>query len=144
MKSLRTIFLLVGFAFLVGCGSGSTGPAEVVVVGEVHLDGKMLTMGEVFFISDDGQRSASGEIGGDGKYRVPSAPVGSVKAAVRTASFSRFAGNKTKDGKAITMGGREGTYVPVPKHYEDVSTSKLTYTIANKSEVNIKIELTSK
>lgn len=141
---MRMILFLLGCGLLIGCGAASSGPVECVVVGEVTLDGKTLTMGEVFMSNSEGTQSGRGEIAGDGKFRVPSAPVGQVKVAVRTTPYARFAGETKQGGKAVTMGQREGTYVPVPKHYEDIATSKLTYTIPKQKEFTLKIELSSK
>ncbi|MDY3554144.1 hypothetical protein R5W24_003263 [Gemmata sp. JC717] len=119
-------------------GCSSTPPAkETVVTGSVTLDGEKLTMGEVYFEAEDGSASARGEIAPDGNYRVPSAPLGKVKAAVRTSNHAQFAAPKSKDGKAVTVGGRGGTFVPVPKRYEEVGTSGLTYTVTAESAINI-------
>ena len=140
---MRQFVLLALFAVcFVGCRTPTTDPTETVVTGEVLLDGKALTMGEVYFENESGTKSGLGDINADGKYRVASAPVGPVKAAVRTSNHAQFAGTKTKEGKTVTVGGREGTYVAVPKRYEEVSTSKLTYTLTN--DAVIKIELTTK
>lgn len=140
---MRQFVLMVLCAGLViGCKTTQADLTETVVTGEVTLDGKALTMGEVYFENDDGTKSGQGEIGADGKYRVPSAPLGPVKAAVRTSNHAQFAGTKTKEGRAVTVGGRDGTYVAVPKRYEEVATAKLTYTLAK--DAVIKIELTSK
>jgi hypothetical protein len=128
--------VVVGAVCAGGCSSAPEAK-EAVVTGSVTLDGEKLTMGEVYFESEDGKASGRGEIGPDGTYRVPSAPLGKVKAAVRTSNHARFAGTKTKDGKAITVGEREGTYIPVPKKYEEVGSSGLTFTITKDATIDI-------
>lgn len=137
----RSLMIIALSALLEGCSSQP--PAkETVVTGTVTLDGTTLSMGEVYFESEDGSASGRGEIQPNGTYRVPSAPLGKVKAAVRTSNYAQYAGTKSKDGKTITKGGRDGTYVPVPRKYEDIKTSQLTYDIAPDSKVDI--SLTSK
>jgi hypothetical protein len=141
---MRLSFLSVCFlSILLGCQPKPSGPPETVITGQVLLDGKVLTMGQVVLENSDSTQSGLGEITSDGKFRIPSAPLGNVRAAVRTSAYARFASAQKKDGKAITMVEREGTYIAVPKHYEDPTTSKLTYTIT-KETTELKIELTSK
>lgn len=123
------------FAALSGC----SGPAEkeAVATGTVTLDGTPLQMGEVYFEKPDGSASARGEIQPDGRFRVPSAPLGEVRAAVRTANYARFASPPTQGGRPITVGGREGTFRPVPARYEDVKTAGLSFEIAPGKSVDI-------
>lgn len=127
---------VVGGISTIGCSSPPSAK-ETVVTGSVTLDGEKLTMGEVYFEAEDGSASGRGEISPDGTYRVPSAPLGKVKATVRTSNHAQFAAPKTKDGKAITVGGRGGTFIPVPKRYEEVGTSGLTFTITAGAPVDI-------
>jgi hypothetical protein len=143
MKSFKlTTLFFVSILTILGCQSGGADPTETVVTGQVLLDGKALTMGEVYLENESGAKSGQGEIDAEGNFRVPSCPIGKVKAAVRTSTYAQFASNKTQGGKAVTMGGRAGTYVPVPKKYEETSTSKLTYDI--KKDAVLKIELSGK
>jgi hypothetical protein len=137
MRCAALVLLGSFVALSVGCSSPGPEAKETVVTGSVTLDGEKLTMGEVYFESEDGKASGRGEIGPDGTYRVASAPLGQVKAAVRTSNYARFAGTKMKDGKAITVGGREGTYIPVPKKYEEIGSSGLTFTITRDATINI-------
>jgi hypothetical protein len=137
MRCVALVLLVTLTALSVGCSSSAPEVNETVVTGSVTLDGEQLTMGEVYFESEDGKASGRGEIGPNGTYRVPSAPLGKVKAAVRTSSYAQFARTKMKDGKAITVGGREGTYIPIPKKYEEVSGSGLTFTITKDATVDI-------
>lgn len=137
MRCVALVLLGAGSALLVGCSSSVPEANETVVTGSVTLDGEKLTMGEVYFESEDGKNSGRGEIGPNGTYRVPSAPLGKVKAAVRTSNYARFAGTKKKDGKAITVGEREGTYIAVPKKYEEVGGSGLTFTLTKDATVDI-------
>jgi hypothetical protein len=138
MWCVRLFALVTAVVGLSAAGCSSPPPAkETVVTGSVTLDGEKLTMGEVYLEAEDGSSSGRGEISPDGTYRVPSAPLGKVKAAVRTSNYAQFAAPKSKDGKAITVGGRSGTFVPVPKRYEEVGTSGLTYTISAGATVDI-------
>lgn len=138
MRRTALLFLSIATCVLVAAGCSSAPDAkETVVTGSVVLDGEKLTMGEVYFETEDGKASARGEIAPDGTYRMPSAPLGKVKAAVRTSNYAQFARPKTKDGKAITVGGRDGHYTPVPKKYEDLATSGLSFTVAPDSVIEI-------
>ncbi|MGL6073716.1 MAG: hypothetical protein ACRC8S_06090 [Fimbriiglobus sp.] len=136
----------IGFAALLtlvlGCGASKPEVNETVVTGKVVLDGVTLTMGEVYFESADGKFSGRGEIQSTGTYRIASAPLGKVKAAVRTSNFAQFAKSQTKGGKAVTMGGREGTFVATPKKYEETATSGLNYEVTENKVIDI--ELTAK
>ena len=138
MRSLPVLSAVVAFAALsAGCSSPPE-QKETVVTGTVTLNGEVLTMGEVVIESADGKTSGRGEIGADGTYRVPSAPLGKVRAAVRTSEHAQYAGNTRRvGGKAITMGGREGKYVPVPKRYEDTKTSGLEYDVTPDAKIDI-------
>jgi hypothetical protein len=141
---MRSILFAALFLGVLGCSSAPVGPAETVVTGEVFLDGTKLTMGIVYLENEGATQSGQGEIAPDGTFRVPSSPLGAVKAAVRTSGHARFAssGKKTIGGKTVTIGEREGTFIAVPAKYEDTKTSELSYTIAK--DAKLKIELTSK
>ncbi len=142
MHRIWALAMCAGVLGLVtGCGGTAQETKEAVVTGTVTLDGTKLTMGEVTFRGADGS-SGRGEIAPDGTFRVPSTPIGKVQAAVRTSGYERFAAPKAKGGKAITMGDRPGTFIPVPRKYQNVSTSGLEYDITPGDEINI--ELTSK
>ena len=65
---MRQFVLLALFAVcFVGCRTPTTDPTETVVTGEVLLDGKALTMGEVYFENESGTKSGLGDINADGK-----------------------------------------------------------------------------
>jgi hypothetical protein len=138
MRGLTLLCAVIALVTMSGGCSPKTDQKETVVTGKVTLNGEVLTMGEVVFESADGKASGQGEIGADGIYRVPSAPLGKVRAAVRTSNYVHLAGNGRKvGGKTITMGAREGKYVPVPKRYEDTKTSGLEYDITPNATVDI-------
>lgn len=137
---MRTVLFLLA-ATAAGCSSASQ-QTDTPVTGKVTLDGTTVGMGEVRFENEAGTASGRGEIQPDGTYRVASAPVGKVKVAVRTSTYAQYAGTKRKGGKAITIGEREGTYVPVPKKYEDVKTSGLAFDVTPGAAIDI--PLTSK
>jgi hypothetical protein len=127
---------------LSGCTSSKSGLTETVVTGKVTLDGVTLTMGEVIFENEAGTLSGRGEIQSDGQYRIPSAPLGKVKVAVRTSNYAQYAKTQTKGGKALTVGGREGTFLAVPKKYEDVKSSGISFDVF--ADKPIEIPLTSR
>lgn len=138
MRNLTVLSAVVALSTLPAGCSPKPEPKETVVTGKVALDGEVLTMGEVVFENMDGTASGLGEIGADGTYRVPSVPLGKVRAAVRTSNYAQYAGAEKKiGGKAITMGGREGKYVPVPQKYEDPQTSGLEYDISPEATIDI-------
>jgi hypothetical protein len=138
MKSLTFPSVAVVIVALSSGCSSNMDQRETVVTGKVTLNGEVLTMGEVVFESADGKASGQGEIGANGTYRVPSAPLGKIRAAVRTSNYVHLAGNAKKvGGKTITMDAREGNYVPVPKRYEDTKTSGLEYDITPDATIDI-------
>ncbi len=135
---MRKATLLLGFTILVaGCGTGTPPPTDTVVTGKITLDGVTLTMGEVVFENEAGTLSGRGEIASTGQFRVPSTPLGKVRAAVRTANYAQYAKPQVKDGKPLTIGGRDGTYLAVPKKYEDAKSSGLTFDITPDKVVDI-------
>lgn len=134
--ALALLCAVTGALTTLGCSSAPEAK-ETVVTGSVTLDGEKLTMGEVYFETEDGKASARGEITSNGAYRVPSAPLGKVKAAVRTSTYAQYTRPKMKDGKAIVVSGRDGHYTPVPKKYEDVATSGLSFTITPEAVIEI-------
>jgi hypothetical protein len=137
MRSLNVLSLVVALSILSAGCSSKTDQKETVVTGKVTLDGEVLTMGAVVFESVDGSASGQGEIGADGTYRVPSAPLGKVRAAVRTSTHAQYAADRKIGGKTVTMGGREGKYVPVPKRYESTKTSGLEYDLTPGATIDI-------
>jgi hypothetical protein len=109
--------LLVVFATVFGCGK-RTPTIEAnrgSVTGIVSLDGKPLRGGNISFISvtDPAVRKTC-TIGPDGSFSVPNAPLGDVLVSVETESEK--------------IGNPNG-YVPIPKKYTNVKTSKLKATI---------------
>jgi hypothetical protein len=66
-SGLNIGFSCLVFASLAGCGDGR--PTRVPVSGQVLIDGKPLTHGEVKFVSSVG-RASQGKVDGEGRFRL--------------------------------------------------------------------------
>jgi hypothetical protein len=64
--------------------------------------------------------TATGQLTPDGRFRIPAGKAGPAKAAVKTSMFAfQFS------PKAPKVGRPDGTFVPVPRRYEDAATAEL-------------------
>src|SRR6185437_5221911 len=75
----RSLLLLVGLVFLLGCGGGK-GPKNYVV-GKVTYKGKPV-LGTITFLTSDGNE-VTAPINPDGSYMVGEPPMGDNKIAIR-------------------------------------------------------------
>jgi hypothetical protein len=120
--------LLLGVA---GCGGNPTG----TVTGKVTYQNGPVKGGNVIFASASG-KSVIVPIAEDGSYTVADFPLGDAKIAVQTRSLGVLAKmGKGRPANAPSMGGSMSAedaarrFVAIPPHYEDASTSELTYTV---------------
>jgi hypothetical protein len=100
---------------LAGCGGGGGLNTGGALTGKVTIDGKPIKGGNVLVVSEDGTRSASGFVNGEGTYTVPEPPLGKVKVSLQTShlrgSFAPKSGEKA-GGKGE---GSRGMVMPDPK-----------------------------
>jgi hypothetical protein len=123
------IGLIVAFAVSAGCGGKR---AQVIegnrggVTGTVSLDGKPLRGGNISFISvTDTTLRKTCMIESNGSFKVPNAPLGDVLVSVETESQK--------------IGNPDG-YVPIPRKYTDVKTSRLKATITKGSKLDFDLK----
>ena len=137
---IRRLALLVVLLSSAGCGQ-----RFATVEGTVTLDGKPANRGEVIF-SGPGNYTASGTIRPDGSFVAENVPVGEVKA-----SFLQMLGGPARPGQLQGIPGAEdgisgGAPLPpvlIPKKYQSVETSGLSYKVTSGTN-KIDIELSSK
>jgi hypothetical protein len=136
-----TFFLLLALFCTCGCGG-----SKAVVRGKVTYKNNPLTSGEVRFIGKSGTVPRAALINPEGMYRIDDAPIGEVRVAVvslkTTDTFAApIIGGKGVAGKSgKTSDGASSRPSAIPKKYDDVKTSGLTYTVSSGSQT-IDIEL---
>lgn len=140
-----TAVLLVGL-FILGCSRSGLGP-EGEVSGKVTYKSKPLPGGVVIFMSPKGH-TFSGIIDPEGNYKL-NALAGETRIAVDNRILEKRKApplarlrpppgmNSGPPSPTVT-----GTYVPLPKHYANVDTSSLKYTVKPGSQTH-NIELSA-
>jgi hypothetical protein len=134
---------------LVGCGGQSTG----TLVGLVYLGKKPLKVGTIAVYSEDGKRSAFGEIIDDhGTYLVRNAPAGKVKIAVTVPNPDQLLPPPGPKGEPAdpslspealaALADKAKKIVPIPAIYGDPNQSKLATTVEANQETRYDIDLT--
>ncbi len=132
-----------------GCTAGNPQLTGAAVSGVVRAKGRPVTGGSLRLIDPaDPNKSTSGQILGDGTYKVLNAPVGEVVVVVETASAKAdprafIALAKAKGGKvdeSILPPGPPLKYVPIDPKYSDPAKSPLRITV-EKGEHTKDIEL---
>src|SRR5258708_13751023 len=135
----RTLCLLGGLLVFAGCGKRTT-----EISGVVKMKGEVIPVGEITFMDEDGRVDTS-QIK-DGAYVVYRAPVGKVKITVKSvqpAPYVNRHGRPMKPPDESIKGAdpeMKGVpkYVPIPKKYESMDTTNLTYEVkSGKQEYNI-------
>jgi hypothetical protein len=131
---LAALVLLAGAA--VGCGKSTT------VSGKVTHKGKLVTSGDVLFLSEDG-RETRGPIGADGTYTARGVPVGPAMVGVDNPPPAAPSGSglppskdTSNDPEVKEMKERAARYVATPKQYRDPKQSGLTYTVQSGSQTH--------
>ena len=135
-------------AVLAGCltavaGCGPNQQARAVVKGQVSIDGKPLTYGNVTFRTKDG-RNGSATIDPKGNYMMNDAPIGDVGVMVavpRGTTMKGMPSTTAAPPKGLAMKSPEGMQmtvaktidpsqiVPIPDRYAVDDTSGLTYKV---------------
>jgi len=134
-----------------GCGSASSNPGKLS--GSVTLDGAPVTGGDLFIYSKPGPVHAT--ISATGSYTSTDLPVGEWKVTVSTESLNPTQ-KKIPDtyekkggvspgpkGKGAAVAKDPGTYVAIPKLYQDEKTTTLSVNVTAGSQTK-NFELTSK
>lgn len=124
-----------------GCGEGKSQITGAEVSGVVRSKNRPVTGGTVRLIDPaDANRSMSGQILGDGTYKVVNVPVGELVAVVETDSakadprafiaLARAKGGKIDDSQVPS--GPPLKFVPIDKKYNDPATSPLRVNVPGK------------
>jgi hypothetical protein len=122
---IRSVFLFVlvcGVVALVGC-SRPTG----TISGKVTYKGEPVKIGNISFVSTEGQTTVSAILAEDGTYTIPTISVGSCKVCVDTSSFNPKTTSSAKGSYGAKGGkdGKEGKSDKVEPKPLDPSTSKI-------------------
>lgn len=91
-----------------GCG-GPSGPEYVAVSGTVSIDGKPVEKGVISFVSEDGKRTAAGQIV-DGAYEIPQQDGPSPGQQKVSINAFRKTGERKQSGK-MGMFEDKATYI---------------------------------
>ncbi len=121
---------------LAGCGASN---GVTPVRGTVTYNNKPVTAGTIQFISVDGHREACGSLLGDGSFKIPDVPLGTVKVVIKTEPFKNLKGPTKPDPRlaprdapysgGAPVDGPGMVYVPIPAKYEKLDTTDLHYEI---------------
>lgn len=139
----------LGLAVAAGCSPESN---RAELFGRVALDSKPLPGGRVMVMSEDQRWSSSADIGPDGSYLIPDAPLGPVLLAVNVRLYE-MTGRAKAAGVTIRA---DGTPIPqmskqpaepaatsrVPQRYADLIKSGLKATVG-RDGTNYNVEMKS-
>jgi hypothetical protein len=137
-SSTARVLALLSLPLFLGCGSSLGINKGGKLTGEVTIDGKPVTAGAVFLMSEDNQHAVSGFINEYGKYTVKDPPLGPCKVAILTRDKKGSMRPKaTREGKGSGSGGMVlpdpeeigMTYVAIPEKYEEIATSGLAVVV---------------
>ncbi len=144
---MRSVYFLLSLAMLtlVGCG-----PDVGSISGKVTYKGKSLTGGKVTFLSSD-QKVKTALIGTDGRYTIDKVTVGPAKIAIDPPLvLPKMMGGLEMDPAKMGAPAPQNPAPPppeekggvaLPKEYQDVEKSGLTYTVVSgKQEHNIELK----
>jgi len=104
IHSICLFVLICGTVVLVGC-SRPTGS----ISGKVTYKGELLKVGNISFVSTEGQQTASTMINEDGTYTIQNITAGSCKVCVETSSYNpaNMSGDKFAQAKYNMPGGQK-------------------------------------
>lgn len=129
---------------IAGCGAQKSQITGADVSGVVRYKGQPVTGGSLRLLDPaDPNKSMSGEIKGDGSYKVVNAPLGEMVVVIETESARAdprgfIALAKAKGGKvddSLMPQGPPLKYVAIPKKYGDPAASPLRLKIDKGSQV---------
>lgn len=141
-QRISALLVLVGFAGMLGCGSG--GPGKVV--GTVSVKGKKLNSGTLHFTGSDGKAKSAG-ITQSGQYELHDPPLGQVTVTVEGIAGAGFA---SKPGVGVPKNHKPagppdgGTPVaglaapiPVDPRYKDAKNGEVVKIAGGTSKLDI-------
>jgi hypothetical protein len=121
-RSLLVLAALAAFA-AAGCGRGKGS-----ITGEVKYQGRLLPIGDIAFMSQEGDQQVRHADIIDGKYSIPGIEAGRAKVVVTT--WQPQPPKKSGFGTApAPPPATVPKYIPIPKRYGDPEQSGLTYEI---------------
>jgi hypothetical protein len=130
---------------LAGCG-----PKRGTVDGKITIDGRPVNSGRVFFRSADEKSVVFAYIDRDGSYHAMDVPMGPMNVWVTPPTkmerekAQRIAAGRAKKGTAPEAPEAPVvSFVPIPKKYQDPTTSKLTTTVQGRTN-SYNIEMLSR
>lgn len=136
----RLLWALLSAALTVVVGLSGCGPSAGAIKGKVTYKGKNLPSGTVTFIGAQND-VVSSPIAPDGMYDIPKVSVGVAKVSVSVPVAPQVPGGMKMDPAKMKGGadptGGTGTApaapvlprVPIPPHYQNPDTSKLTFDV---------------
>jgi hypothetical protein len=132
-----------GALMLILSAVSGCGPRFGTVEGMVTVDGKPANDGTVIFSGTD-NRSAAGAIRPDGHYTAEKVPVGDVKVVIHQMVMKGGGPDRPGPLKGFeNPAATDSKPVPIPKKYQSIETSGLTYTVTSGTN-DFTIDLSSK
>jgi hypothetical protein len=127
----RTLLILAALATFAasGCGRG-TGS----ITGEVKYNGRPLPIGDIAFLSQEGDQQVRHADIIDGKYSIPSIEVGHAKVVVTTWQPTPRKGSGSALSGAATAPAPVPKAILIPKRYGIPDESDLTYEVKRGSQ----------
>ena len=115
-----------------GAGASGCGATAATVSGKVSHRNKLVTSGEVVFLTQDGKSGAHAPVQPDGTYRAVNVPLGTLRVGLRNPPPLYYQQIKnrpkdlTDDPEMQEAAKRAANFVPTPPKYEDPNQSGLT------------------
>jgi hypothetical protein len=141
-SAVLAFLLLAASAGILGCGSKTAS-----VAGKVSYRNKLVTSGEVMFITQDGRAGAHAPVQPDGTYRADNVPPGKLKVGLQNPVPMYYqqvqnGGKRIANNPEMQEAAKRATlYVPTPPTYADPDQSGLTTEVKpGKNEYNIEMK----
>jgi len=141
--AMRVCCFAAGLMVLALAGCGSSALQSVKLAGTVHVDGKALNEGTLFFMPDKDGTSMIAVPIVDGKYTAYAVPIGTYKAKFSSLSGGRITadgGQVDSSSNAPTPPGGQAKKDPIPERYRQPSIP-VDATVQN---LNLNFDLKSK
>jgi hypothetical protein len=137
------ILLLAASAGIVGCGTNGA-----TVTGKVTYRDRLVTSGEVMFITQDGKASAHTPVQPDGTYKAENVPLGRLKVSLQNPLPLHYQqvqkkpkGTAEENSELQEAAKKAALYVPTPPKYADPDQSGLTAEVkSGKNEYNLELK----
>jgi hypothetical protein len=143
--SLLPLAFVCGALSLLAAGCGKT--KDATVSGKVTYHGQPVTGGSLTLHPTDGGPDYPVTLNPDGTFQVAGAPLGEMKVTVETESLRNMPapGSNPYGNFKLPPGQKPeapppstedmGKYVKIPRKYQDVKTTPLTWTLKKGSEI---------